>query len=108
MGCLNALGRKCGGNCRYTENGVKSCKDCAFPHHRKNYDRVIAPAYPDRPGYKIKFSVDTYNFEDDFSTGIRTLTHRLVIDENGNTVEDQVLNPGTPGNYALDTYYQHP
>ena len=73
-----------------------------------DYDRVIAPAYPDRPGYKIKFSVDTYNFEDDFSTGIRTLTHRLVIDENGNTVEDQVLNPGTPGNYALDTYYQHP
>lgn len=73
-----------------------------------DYDRVIAPAYPDRPGYKIKFSVDTYNFEDDFSTGIRTLTHRLVIDANGNTVEDQVLNPGTPGNYALDTYYTHP
>ena len=39
---LYALGRKCGGNCRYTENGVKSCKDCAFPHHRKNYDQVIA------------------------------------------------------------------
>ena len=73
-----------------------------------DFDRVIAPAYPDRPGYKIKFSVDTYNFEDDFSTGIRTLTHRLVIDQNGSTVEDQVLNPGTPGNYALDTYYQHP
>ena len=73
-----------------------------------DYDRVIAPAYPDRPGYKIKFNVETWGFEDDFSTGYRTLTHRLVIDENGNTVEDQVLNPGTPGNYALDTYYQHP
>lgn len=20
---------------------MKSCKDCAFPHHRENYDRVI-------------------------------------------------------------------
>ena len=29
-------------------------------------------------------------------------------DQNGNTVEDQVLNPGTPEHYALDTYYQHP
>ncbi len=73
-----------------------------------DYDRVIAPAYPDRPGFKIKFQVDTYGFEDDFSTGYRTITHRLVIDQNGNTVEDTVLNPGTPGNYAMDTYYQHP
>lgn len=38
---LYALGKKCGGHYRYTEKGVKSCKDCAFPHHRKNYDRVI-------------------------------------------------------------------
>lgn len=73
-----------------------------------DYDRVIAPAYPDRPGFKIKFQVDTYGFEDDFSTGYRTVTHRLVIDENGNTVEDTVLNPGTPEHYAMDTYYQHP
>ncbi len=73
-----------------------------------DYDRVIEPAYPDRPGYKIKFNVETWGFEDDFSTGYRTLTHRLVIDQNGNTVEDQVLNPGTPEHYALDTYYQHP
>lgn len=73
-----------------------------------DYDQVIEPAYPDRPGYKIKFNVETWGFEDDFSTGYRTLTHRLVIDQNGNTVEDQVLNPGTPEHYALDTYYQHP
>ena len=73
-----------------------------------DYDRVIAPAYPGRPGFKIKFNVETWGFEDDFSTGYRTLTHRLVIDQNGSTVEDTVLNPGTPGNYALDTYYQHP
>lgn len=73
-----------------------------------DYDRVIAPAYPDRPGFKIKFNVETWAFEDDFSTGYRTLTHRVVIDEEGHTVEDTVLNPGTPEHYALDTYYQHP
>ena len=74
-----------------------------------DYDRHIDPAYPDRPGYTIKFSVETWGFEDDFSSGYRTLTHRLVIDENGNTVEDTILNPELPsGGYALDTYYQHP
>ena len=39
---LYALGKKCGGNCVYTEKGVKSCVNCAFPHRRENYDRVIA------------------------------------------------------------------
>ena len=39
---LYALGKGCGGNCRYTAKGVKSCMDCAFPHRRENYDRVIA------------------------------------------------------------------
>ena len=74
-----------------------------------DYDRVIEPAYPDREGYKIKFNVETWGFEDTFSTGYRTLTHRLVIDRNGNTVEDQILNPPlASGGYALDTYYQHP
>ena len=38
---LYALGKTCGGNCEYLENGVKSCKDCTFPHERENYDRVI-------------------------------------------------------------------
>lgn len=74
-----------------------------------DYDRVIPPAYPDRPGYKIKFQVEMWGFEDDFSTGYRTLTHRLVIDQDGNTVDDQILNPLLPtGGPALDTYYQHP
>ena len=50
-----------------------------------------------------------WGFEDDFSSGYRTLTHRLVIDQDGNIVEDKVLNPELPtGGYALDTYYQHP
>ncbi len=74
-----------------------------------DYDRHIDPAYPDRPGYKIKFQVEMWGFEDDFSSGYRTLTHRLVIDQDGNIVEDKVLNPELPtGGYALDTYYQHP
>ena len=37
---LYMLGRKCGGNCTYTEKGIKSCKNCAFPHYRENYDRI--------------------------------------------------------------------
>lgn len=39
---LYALGRGCGGNFRYTENGIKDCSGCLFPHRRENYDRVIA------------------------------------------------------------------
>lgn len=39
---LYALGRGCGGNFRYTENGIKDCSGCLFPHRRENYDRVTA------------------------------------------------------------------
>ena len=39
---LYALGRKCGGNCRYNEKGNKVCKDCTFPHHKDNYMKVIS------------------------------------------------------------------
>ena len=39
---LYALGKSCGGNYEFLENGVKSCMNCAFPHHRKNYDLVNA------------------------------------------------------------------
>ena len=38
---LYALGRKCGGNFRYLENGVKDCSDCLIPHARKNYDIIV-------------------------------------------------------------------
>ncbi len=38
---LYALGDRCGGNFRYTDSGVKSCEDCAFPHRRENYERVL-------------------------------------------------------------------
>ena len=39
---LYTLGKRCGGNFTYTEKGVKSCKDCAFPHQKENYGRMIS------------------------------------------------------------------
>lgn len=38
---LYALGRKCGGNCSYTENGIKDCQKCTFPHWKDNYPLVL-------------------------------------------------------------------
>ena len=38
---LYALGEDCGGNCEYTEGGVKSCVGCSFPHRRENYGAVL-------------------------------------------------------------------
>ena len=38
---LYALKDKCGGNCRYTEKGIKDCTNCTLPHQRKNYDYII-------------------------------------------------------------------
>ena len=37
---LYTLGKNCGGNCEFLENGVKSCMNCGFPHQRKNYDKI--------------------------------------------------------------------
>ena len=37
---LYALGRKCGGNFRYNEKGVKDCTNCLVPHRRENYAYV--------------------------------------------------------------------
>ena len=37
---LFALGKKCGGNCKYTEDGIKDCSACLLPHRRENYDYV--------------------------------------------------------------------
>ena len=39
---LYALGRRCGGNCHDSEQGFKDCSDCAFPHQRDNYDKVLS------------------------------------------------------------------
>ena len=72
-----------------------------------DYDRVIEPAYEDREGYKIKFTHEEQEFEDDTGKGIRTLTHRLVYDSAGNLVQDHIVNPTYSAGYALDTYYYH-
>ncbi|MBQ8587487.1 MAG: cysteine-rich small domain-containing protein [Oscillospiraceae bacterium] len=37
---LYALGEKCGGNFRYTEDGIKDCSDCRVPHVPENYDKI--------------------------------------------------------------------
>ncbi len=39
---LYALGTKCGGNYKITDNGVKDCSGCMFPHVKDNYDKVNA------------------------------------------------------------------
>ncbi len=37
---LYALGDRCGGNFTYTQDGVKDCSGCLFPHKRENYRSV--------------------------------------------------------------------
>ena len=39
---LYALGKKCGGDFAYTEQGIKDCSGCTFPHRKENYDAVLA------------------------------------------------------------------
>ena len=34
---LYALGENCGGNFKYTQEGIKDCSDCMIPHRRDNY-----------------------------------------------------------------------
>ena len=37
---LYALGDNCGGNCRYTESGIKDCSACLLPHSPGGYDYI--------------------------------------------------------------------
>ena len=37
---LYALGDRCGGNCVYTDEGVKDCSHCLRPHCRENYGSI--------------------------------------------------------------------
>ena len=41
---LYALGDNCGGNCTYTENGIKDCSACLIPHRKENYNRITEKA----------------------------------------------------------------
>lgn len=38
---LYAMGRECGGNYHYLENGIKDCSGCMVPHRRDNYDFMM-------------------------------------------------------------------
>lgn len=37
---LYALGEECGGNFRYTADGIKDCSQCVRPHLRENYAQI--------------------------------------------------------------------
>ena len=39
---LYALGRECGGNFRYLDNGIKDCTNCLLPHSRKSYSLIVS------------------------------------------------------------------
>ena len=39
---LYMLGRECGGNFTYLDNGVKDCSGCLLPHRRENYGYIAA------------------------------------------------------------------
>lgn len=39
---LYALGKKCGGDCRYTPTGLKDCSACTFPHQKENYENILS------------------------------------------------------------------
>ena len=38
---LYALGDGCGGNFKYTENGIKDCSGCGLPHSPGGYDYIM-------------------------------------------------------------------
>lgn len=37
---LYCLGEQCGGNFRYTQDGIKDCSACLKPHRRENYSKI--------------------------------------------------------------------
>ena len=39
---LYALGRNCGGNFTYTENGIKDCSGCMVPHRKDAYEHIMS------------------------------------------------------------------
>ena len=38
---LYALGENCGGNFRYTDQGIKDCSGCMIPHKPENYEHIM-------------------------------------------------------------------
>ena len=59
-----------------------------------------------RPGYRILLTHEEQAFTDNQGAGIRTLTHRKILDAAGMLVRDEILNQRLSGDsYAMDTYY---
>ena len=44
----------CGGNYVWNDKGIKNCKNCAFPHFRDNYPKVIKKLKEKMYGQSIK------------------------------------------------------
>ncbi len=38
---LYHFGNQCGGNFSYTENGIKNCENCLYPHDISHYDEIM-------------------------------------------------------------------
>ncbi|MBE7052272.1 MAG: metal-binding protein [Ruminococcaceae bacterium] len=38
---LYSMGDSCGGNFKYTKNGIKDCSDCVLVHQKGGYEYVI-------------------------------------------------------------------
>ena len=59
-----------------------------------------------RPGFRILLDHKEECFMDDRGEGIRTLTHRKILNATGMLVLDEILNAKLPdGSYDMDTYY---
>lgn len=39
---LYALGKKCGGNFKIIDGGIKDCSECRFPHMPDSYSAVVS------------------------------------------------------------------
>ncbi|MGL4483620.1 MAG: cysteine-rich small domain-containing protein [Anaerovoracaceae bacterium] len=39
---IYSLGRECGGNYEYTEDGIKDCSNCLITHDRNNYEFMLS------------------------------------------------------------------
>lgn len=38
---LYALKEDCGGNFKYTKNGIKDCSNCLVPHNKNSHDYIM-------------------------------------------------------------------
>ena len=70
-----------------------------------DYDRKIEPAYEGREGYRLQFTHDETEFEDDTGKGLRTLTYMRIYDSSGTLVDKRILNKKYSFGYGMDTYY---